>query len=69
MTSSFKTQSFTIAHADSGAFKGAGLRLKQRCTDLRAGVLVDLSEAPDQVRGSGGSRRDCFALQRTEAPA
>ena len=26
MTSPFKNQSFTIAHADSGTFKGAGLR-------------------------------------------
>ena len=26
MTSLFKNQSFTIAHADSGAFEGAGLR-------------------------------------------
>ena len=26
MTSPFKNQSFAIAHADSGAFKGAGLR-------------------------------------------
>lgn len=26
MTSSFKNQSFTISHADSGTFKGAGLR-------------------------------------------
>ena len=26
MTSPFKNQSFTIAHADSGTFAGAGLR-------------------------------------------